>query len=70
MPVCKKCGYKNASSAFRRSPKGGYLCIDKTGCSHDRKIRNKGGEPGPGPCRSSSASEKRRAGHLTRNPPS
>jgi hypothetical protein len=47
MPICKKCGYTNATSAFRKSPKGGYICRDTTGCKHDARVRAKGGEPGP-----------------------
>jgi len=47
MPVCNRCSYKGASSSFRRSPKGGHLCRDKQGCDHDKKIRDKGWEPGP-----------------------
>jgi hypothetical protein len=47
MPKCNNCEYVAATSAFRRSPKGGFICRDKIGCKHDRKIRAKGQEPGP-----------------------
>lgn len=47
MPVCKHCGTTLASADMRRSPKQGWLCKDKIGCEHDRKIRRKGGDPGP-----------------------
>jgi len=47
MPTCNKCGHEAATSSFRRSPKGGYLCRDKQGCAHDRRIKAQGGKPGP-----------------------
>jgi hypothetical protein len=47
MPSCKKCGKQAATSEFRRSPKGGYLCLDKIGCAHDLRIKKQGGKPGP-----------------------
>jgi hypothetical protein len=47
MPVCNHCGHRAASNEFRRSPKGGHICRDKIGCEHDRKIKAKGGNPGP-----------------------
>jgi hypothetical protein len=47
MPVCKICSKPGPTANFRRSPKGGYLCLDKAGCKHDAKIRKAGGEPGP-----------------------
>jgi hypothetical protein len=47
MPQCNKCAHVAATSEFRRSPKGGYICRDKDGCKHDRRLRAKGQEPGP-----------------------
>lgn len=47
MPACKKCGTVAATANFRRSPKGGYLCLDKVGCRHDLAVRRAGGTPGP-----------------------
>lgn len=47
MPSCKHCSYTAATSAFRKSPKGGHVCLDKRGCAHDKKIRAAGQEPGP-----------------------
>jgi hypothetical protein len=47
MPQCKHCGTTLATGQMRHSPKGGYICRDKEGCRHDRKIRAQGGEPGP-----------------------
>lgn len=47
MPKCNHCDHVAATAEFRRSPKGGYICLDKIGCKHDRKIRAKGGDPGP-----------------------
>lgn len=47
MPECKKCGKVAATADFRRSPKGGYLCVDKIGCAHDVKAKKSGMAPGP-----------------------
>jgi hypothetical protein len=47
MPTCKKCSYNGATANFRRSPKGGFICLDKQGCAHDAKVRAQGQEPGP-----------------------
>ena len=46
MPTCKNCGTTLPTGQLRRSPKGGYLCLDKIGCKHDRKVRAEGAEPG------------------------
>jgi len=46
MPMCYKCGTTAATSMMRRTSKG-HVCKDKIGCQHDRRIRAKGGDPGP-----------------------
>jgi len=47
MPTCKRCGRVAASAEMRRSPKSGYLCKDKIGCDHDRRVKRQGADPGP-----------------------
>jgi hypothetical protein len=36
MPTCKRCDHTGATADFRRSPSGGHLCNDKTGCERRR----------------------------------
>lgn len=47
MPACKHCGTVLPTGQMKRSPKGGHICRDKIGCRHDKRIRAKGGDPGP-----------------------
>jgi hypothetical protein len=47
MPACKICGTVQATVEVRRCPDGRYVCKDKIGCKHDKKIRGEGGDPGP-----------------------
>lgn len=44
---CKHCEKVAPVVDFKRSPKGGFICRDKRGCAHDRRIRRSGGDPGP-----------------------